>query len=161
MKIEITDLKFYKTVDGLGGAITPVEVPATELHNVFGKVEANEALLGSTKYQCIYFKNTHASLALLDTLFYQDRTTPSTDTNIFIGLGTSGVGGTEQAIADIDTAPLGVTFTAVQDESIDVGNVPATSHFAIWLKRVVEPNAEAYSYDGFSLLLQGKTEASV
>lgn len=161
MKIEPTDLKFYSTVAGLGGAITATEVSNGQLHNIFGKVEAADALAGSTQYQCIYFKNEHSTLTLFEAVTYLTSNTPSEDTNLFIALGSSGVGGTEQSIVDINTAPAGVTFTDTLNDVLIAGDVPAGSYFPLWLQRVIDPATEAFASDGVAVTFQGKTEASL
>ena len=161
MQIVTDDLKFYKTTNGLGGPITGTEVVNGTVHNIFSKVEADEALAGSTSYQCVYLKNTHSTLTLLEAVAFLTSNTPSLSTTVAIGLGTSDVGGTEQTIPNSGSAPTGVTFTENLNEVLVKGDVPAGLHFALWLKRVVNPDTGAFLGDGVAISVQGKTEASL
>lgn len=156
-----TELKFYTTTDGLGGAITATEVINGDLHNTFDQVTAAEALSGVTQYYCIYTKNTNVVQTLQDAFIYLTSNTPSEDTEFAIGLGTSPVNGTEQTILSNTTAPADITFTVELDEDgvLVIGDMPTGTSKAIWLRRVVSANAVAYSNDGASLSFQGVTGA--
>lgn len=161
MTITATDLRFYTTLNGLGGAITTTEINNGAVNNIFAKIGADQALAGETQYQCIYFKNTNTELTLKEALMWISTNTPNTTTNLFIGVGSSGVGGTEQTIANINTAPVGITFTDVIDNVIPLGDIPVNSYIPVWLQRVNDPNTQAYVGDGAQISYQGVTEASL
>lgn len=158
-KILAEEIKVYESTNGLGGAITGTEVTSGDLHNIFDRVEPDGALLGETNYRCVYVKNTNGTNTLLEAVTYLTVNTPSTTSNLFIGIGSSGISGIEQAIADEDTAPVGITFTDLINEAgvLAVGDVPAGGHFPVWLQRVIDVDAEAYAVDGVSISIQGKT----
>jgi hypothetical protein len=156
-KIVEEDLVFYASTNGLGGAVTATVIPKAELHNTFQVLDADTALIGATEYMCVYLKNTNVTNTLTDTAIYLTDNTPSLDTNAFIGLGSSGVGATEQTIADINTAPIGIAFTETLSDALQIGGIPPNSWFAIWLKRVNLPDTGAVQIDGFSMSVQGKT----
>ena len=127
----------------------------------FDDVSSAEATDGDTgEYRCIYVKNNHGSLTLTGAKVWIKTQSPSPDTAITIGLGTSAVNGTEQTIADESTAPSGVSFTAPADFAggLSIGDIPFGQHKAIWIKRVVTAGAAAYA-DSYALTVQGDTAA--
>lgn len=160
MPVLSTDIKYYESTNNLGGAITGTEVPVT-LHGLFDKVASAEALAGATDYRCVYVKNNHGSITLTAAIAYIQSQTPSTGTSIYIGTGTAIAGGVEQSIADELTPPNGVTFTNLIDieNGVAMGDIPAISHKALWIKRVTSVATAAYSADGFAINVQGDTIA--
>lgn len=160
MPIISTEIKYYKTTNGLGGAITGTE--ATDaLNDIFDLVSSAESSAGSTEYRCIYVKNTNGILTLTNAIAYLVSNTPLTSTNLFIGLGTSVIGGVEQVIANETTAPIGITFTDLigVGNALAIGSIPAGSHKAIWLQRVVDAGASASASDGVEINVSGETSS--
>ena len=145
----------------LGGAISTTEIVDATLHNLFDVVTGAESAAGMTDYRCFYVKNNHGSLVLQNAEVFIDTQTPSTDTVAGIGLGTSAVGGVEQTIADELTAPAGVTFTELtgQPNSLAIGDIPAGSHKAVWVRRVVSAGASAFALDSVVVRAGGETDA--
>lgn len=130
--------------------------------DLFDNVTSAEASAGDTEYRCIYVHNAHASLTLTSPKIWIQSNTPSTDTAITIGLGSSAVNGTEQTVADEGTAPTGgVTFSTAVDETngVSLGDIPFGQHRAVWIKRVVGASAAAYNNDTFTLRVKGDTAA--
>ena len=160
MPIISTEIKYYETTNGLGGAITGIEA-TSGLNDIFDLVSSAESSAGSTEYRCIYVKNTNGILTLSDALVYIATNTPLTSTNMFIGLGTSSIGGVEQLIANETTAPIGITFTDLIGEgnALTIGSIPAGSHMAIWLKRAVDAGASASASDGAQIIVSGETSS--
>ena len=87
--------------------------------------------------------------------------TPSTDTSIEIALGSSAVNGTEQTIANENTAPTGVTFSTPSSlgTALSIGDIPAGQHKAVWIKRIVNAGAAAYNDDSATIRTQCDTAA--
>lgn len=139
--------------DYLGGAIH-----ANAATNYFDDVSSAEAGTGDTEYRCIYVKNNHGTLTLQGAKIWIQTNTPSADTTVNIGLGTSAVNGTEQTVANESTAPSGVSFSATTDYAggLSIGDIPAGQHKAIWVKRIITAGAAAYA-DSFTLRVQGDT----
>lgn len=144
----------------LGGAIGGV-ITSGQIHNLFDKVSGAESEAGTVEYRCIYVKNNHASLTLEDAVVWIQANTPSPDTTVAIGLGTSAIGGEEDAVANETTAPAGVTFSTPEDagSGLSIGNLPAGGHKAIWLRRTVNAGASAFNNDGVEIRVQGDTAA--
>lgn len=130
----------------LGGAKSSNEVGA----NLFDTVGSAEAAAGDVEYRCMYVHNAHATLTMLNTVVWIQANTPSVDSNLEIGLGTSAINGTEQTVADESTAPAGVSFSAPanEGEALAVGDIPPGQHKAIWLRRTINAAAAAYTGDG-------------
>jgi hypothetical protein len=129
--------------------------------DLFDNVSSSEATSGDTEYRCIYVHNGHASLTWTSPKIWIQSNTPSTDTAITIGLGTSAVNATEQTVADEGTAPSGVSFVTAVDETngVSLGDIPFGQHRAVWIKRVVTASAAAYNNDTFTVRAKGDTAA--
>jgi hypothetical protein len=161
------DIKEYRStfsasgVDSLGGAITATEVTDNTTHNIWDVVASAESSAGDTEYRCIYVKNTHASLTLQSAKVWIQTQTPSADTSIEIGLGSSAVNGTEQTVANENTAPTSVTFSTAANEgaALSIGNIPNGQHKAIWIKSIVGAAATAANDDSYVLSYAGDTAA--
>jgi len=167
MAILASEIKEYKStfsassIDSLGGAITATEITDNTTHNIWDVVSSTESNTGDTEYRCIYVKNTNATLTLESAKVWIATNTPSTDTSVEIGLGTSAVNGTEQTVANESTAPSGVTFSTAAGEgnALTIGNIPNGQHKAIWIKRIVGATAGAYNDDNYVLSYAGDTAA--
>ena len=156
MAIASTDLKYRLSggaantdpLASLGGAKSSTDAPA----GYFDNVTSGEAATGDVEYRCVYFHNAHASLTALAVKLWISANTPSGDTGVEIGLGTSAVGANEQTVADESTAPAGVTFSAPANEgaALVIGDVPAGQHKAFWVKRTVSA-AAASTADSFTV----------
>lgn len=167
MAILASEIKEYRStynsggIDSLGGAITATEIVDNTTHNIWDVVSSAESSSGDTEYRCIYVKNTNGSLTLQGAKVWIATNTPSTSTSVEIGLGTSAVGGTEQSVANENTAPSGVTFgtAAGEGNALTIGDIGSGSHKAIWIKRIVSASAGAYNDDNYVLSYAGDTAA--
>ena len=113
-------------------------------NKLFDDVSIAEATAGDIEYRCFYILNTHSSLTASSVKVWIPTNTPAQD-EIDIALGSSAVNGTEQTIANEDTAPTSVSFVVANSEAtaINCGTLPAGQHRAIWLRRIV-PSAAAF-----------------
>ena len=102
--------------------------------------------------------NNHGTLSLIGAKVFIQTNTPSSDTDVAIGLGSSAINGTEQTVADESTAPSGVAFSAPTTFAggLAIGDLAAGAHKAVWVRRTVNAGAAAYS-DSFTLRVQGDT----
>ena len=161
MAIISTDIK-YRLSGGSSNTAPAASLggvkSSTDASNYFDDVSSAEASAGDTEYRCIYVHNNHGSLTLIGAKIWIQANTPSGDTDVAIGLGSSAVNGTEQTIADESTAPTGVTFSQPTTFAggLSIGDIPSGQHKAIWVRRVVNSAAAAYS-DSFTLRVQGDT----
>jgi hypothetical protein len=165
MPIVNTDIKYRLSggannavpASSLGGAKSSTEV-STDL---FDDVSSAEASTGEFEYRCIYVHNNHGSLTMESTKIWIQSNTPSTDTAITIGLGSSAINGTEQTVPDEGSAPSGVSFTSPASEgaALPIGNIPFGQHKAVWIRREVKASSAAYNNDGFTLRVKCDTAA--
>jgi hypothetical protein len=153
------DIKFFESNSGLGGAITNNEIVSSVIDNLFDAVNKSEAQNGSVEYRCFYVKNTNNSSTFRGVQVYLLSQTTSPTTSLAFGLGTSAVGGTEQFISGEVSAPVGVSFVESISESnaLLIGDIPAGSHKAIWLRRTVQAGTSSSSNDTASIRFDGAT----
>ena len=131
---------------------------STAASNYFDDVSSAEASAGDTEYRCVYVHNNHGTLSLIGAKVFVQTNTPSSDTDVAIGLGSSAINGTEQTVADESTAPAGVSFSAPTTFAggLAIGDLAAGAHKAVWVRRTVNAGAAAYA-DSFTLRVQGDT----
>jgi len=165
MAITTTDIK-YRLSGGsgnsdpllsLGGVKSSTEVSST----LFDDISSGESATGEDEYRCIYIHNNHGSLTMESTKMWIQSNTPSPDTTVAIGAGTSDINGTEQTVGSEGTAPSGVTFSSPSSEgtAISLGNIPYGQHKAVWVRRTVSEGASAYNSDSFTLRVKCDTAA--
>jgi hypothetical protein len=167
MAILASEIKEYRStfsnsgIDSLGGAITGTEIVDNTTHNIWDVVSSTESNSGDTEYRCIYVKNTNATLTLQSPKVWIATNTPSTDTSVEIGLGSSAVNGVEQTVANESTAPTSVTFSTAAGEgnALTFADLPNGQHKAIWIKRIIGATAGAYNDDNYVLSYAGDTAA--
>ena len=161
MPIIPSDLVFYKSTNGLGGAITPNEVPDGAINALFDGVNSEQAANGHIDYRCMYIANENTLITLQNTFFYTSVNTPSTNTDMAIGIGTSSAGGIEQTISTETKEPVGVFFSSLvgEDAAQFIGNIPGNSWKAVWLRRTVTAGATALVNDGGNVVIKGDTTA--
>lgn len=136
----------------LGGAKSSTVV-GSGLYNMFDAVASGEASAGDVEYRAIYVHNDHATLTMTAAKLWIQTNTPSGDSVLAVGLGTSAINGIEQTVAGEGNAPSGVTFVAAPDEAnaISLGDIPPGQHKAVWLRRTISAAAAAYTSDGATL----------
>lgn len=160
MPIISTDIKYRLSGGGsntdpgasLGGVKSSTDAGST----IFDNVSSAEAAAGDIEYRCVYVHNNHGSLSLTGAKLWIQANTPSGDTTIDVGVGTSAVNGTEQTVANENTAPVTVSFSAAANEgaAISLGDIPAGQHRAVWIRRTVTAAAAAAN-DSFTLRTKG------
>ena len=140
----------------LGGTKSATAVINNTLNNLFATASVAELASGSVKYACIYIDNTHGSISCTAGVVYLLINTPSIDSAVAIGLGTSAVNGVEQTIADVNTAPSGVSFSSPSavGSGISVPDIPAGQHQALWIALTINAGAAAFENDGCTLAYQ-------
>jgi hypothetical protein len=138
----------------LGGAKSANAASAS----IFDKVLAGESSAGDVEHRIIYVHNSHGTLTLDNAVLWLPVNTPSANTIVEAGLGTSAMNGTEQTIADENTPPVGVTFlvAATKGAGVALGNIPPGQHRAVHLRRTVTAGAAAAN-DNFTMRVEGDT----
>lgn len=169
MAITSGDIDFYLSggasnsdiKDSLGGArSTTTQITDASLHNLFDIVNSTEASAGDTEYRCFYVENAHETLTLQSPVIWMVTLPTGSDVTIEIGIGTSGVNGTEQTVADENTAPTSITWETGQGSGNSLSfpaDLPALQHMAIWVKRVVGSSSSADDLNSVVIRVQGDT----
>lgn len=142
----------------LGGAISSTSIVEFTTHNLFDYVDAGEAAAGDTEYRCMYVINTHATLTWSTVKIWIGQQTVSNDTSAELGVGTSGVNGTEQTIAGEGSAPSGVTFYTSctgYDNGLTLPDLGPGEWCAVWGKRILSASSAAYVSDWFEIGVGG------
>ena len=142
-------------LSSIGGAKSSVASGTT----IFDDVSSAEATSGDTEYRCVYITNNHGTLTMLSPKVWIQANTPSTFTDVGIGLGAQAVNVAETAIANENTAPGSVTFnnTYVDYTSgLALGDIPPGQFRGIWIRRTVTAGATVLA-DGFTLRVQCDT----
>lgn len=135
----------------LGGAKSSTQAPA----GLFDTVDSTESTAGDTEYRCVYVHNNSGTNSLDNPVMWIVSETPN---YIDIGVGTSAVNGTEQTVANENTAPSGVTFSSPTSKGtgLALGSIPAGQHKAVWIRRTV-PAAAGAAAGSFSVRVEGDT----
>lgn len=168
MAISSGNLKYYLSGGAsnsdpnasLGGARSTTTISPSDL---FDYVSSEEAAAGDTEYRCIYFLNADAdSNGLLAPIkLWVLANTPSADTTIEVGLDPAGKNATATTVADENTAPSGVTFSAPTSKTtgITVPSAPfaQNDYIAIWIKRVINAGALDTASDTATIRIEGDT----
>jgi hypothetical protein len=129
------------------GGIVPTALTA---NSIFDDVTGAEEQAGDIEYRCVYVYNS-GDVDAQATVVWLSANTTDPDTQVAIGLGSSAVSGTEQTVANENTAPAGVSFTepATEGTALSVGTLAAAAHKAVWLRRTINAGAGA-SLDTFT-----------
>lgn len=141
-------------IASLGGAKSTTTVASSAL---FDDVTSGEASAGDVEYRCIYVNNANAGSDVYYAVkIWIQTNTPSSSTTFDIGLGTAGLNNTEQTVANENTAPTGVTFSAPSNYAggLSIGDIPAGQHYSVWIRRTVTAGAVGAS-DSCTIQYQG------
>lgn len=138
------------------GGVVPTSATA---NSIFDDVTGAEEQAGDVEYRCVYVYNS-GDVDAQATVVWLSANTVDADTQIAIGLGTSGNGATEQTVANEGIAPSGVSFSEPSTEgaALSIGTLAAASHKAVWLRRTVAVAAGA-SADSFTFAAAFDTAA--
>lgn len=143
----------------LGGAISANAVSGTSLNNLFDDITGEENAASEAEYRCFYVRNGNATLTLQNAVIYVTNQVAG-GALAEIGVGTAALGGTEQTVANENTAPTGVTYSApaTRATGLALGNIGPSSHKAVWVRRTAA-NSAAVNNDGFTWEVAGDTAA--
>lgn len=110
-------------------------------NSIFDDISKVESNTGESEYRCLYLKNagTVATVDLIDEIVLFIKTQTAGADSISIGLDPGGKNTAPTAVANEDTAPSGVTFTAPSSAAsgLAVGALDATDYYPFWIKRTV------------------------
>src|SRR3990167_5133794 len=143
--------------ESLGKYISTTEIVNATLNNLFDNVSGDENAALDEEYRCIFIHNAHSGLTLQNTKLWIDSQVAN-GADCEIGLDPSGASPIGYAdiqaaeIADEDTAPGGVTFSAPTTKAagLNIGNLSAGYCHGIWIKRTAT-NSVAIDADGITI----------
>lgn len=150
----------------LGDQISTTVITDATLNALFDDVSGPENAASEAEYRCIFIHNSNASNSYQNVVMWLSAEVAN-GASIAIGADTtaaSAVGAaTAQAltVANEDTAPAGVTFTAptTQGAGISLGSIPAGQCKAVWVRRTTA-NTAALNNDGVTFSIYGETAAA-
>lgn len=131
-------VKVTSVTGSLAGNATQNVTIANQTQALFENILVAESIAGDTDYRCFYVKNTHAADTASNFLLWIN-TDPVGADSIQIGLDPAGVNATATTIADMHTAPTGVTFSVPTNETnaLSLGTMTFGQYYAVWMKRIV------------------------
>lgn len=140
--VSTSDIKFYKSNNnGLGGAInTSDPVTSGSVNNIFPYLTRAEILAESTRYICIYIKNTSVE-TIRNLEFWKSSGSGGDFTTMDWANGTSGKNESEQTIADIYTAPTGVVWRGTNNVDKITTEFEQDDYYALWFRSTVTADA--------------------
>lgn len=136
-----------------GADATRTITVANNTNTLFDDIAVADSIAGDTEYRCFYVKNAHGSESMSNAVVWIDTQTPGAD-SISIGLDPAGAGGTATTIADENTAPSGVSFSAPSGSAtgLDMGAIAAGQSYPVWVKRVVAAGTSSATTADYSAI---------
>lgn len=144
----------------LGSFCSSTQLTDNTDNNLFDDVTGGEHTAGDTEYRCVYIHNAHGSLSLDNAVVWIASDTSGADSDLSIAVGTAAVGGQEQSIANESTAPTGVSWSDAavsRATGLSLGNIPAGSHKAVWLRRTITAGSTPQAADTAQIQAGGDT----
>lgn len=151
--------------NSLGDQVSTTAIPDATLHALFDVITGPENAASEAEYRCIFVHNNHASLTWENVVVWLSAETAggavaaiSVDTTGVTAKGSASA--QAKTIANEDTAPASQTFTAptTKGTGLAIGNIPAGSVQAIWIRRTAA-NTAAVNADGCTIRCEGDTAA--
>lgn len=156
-----------QTVAGssLGKYISTSTITTASVNNLFPDVTGDENVASNVDYQCMFVHNNHATLSLTAVKVWLSAETAG-GVDCAIGLDPAGVTALGSAsaqaatIANKNTAPAGVTFTAPTTKAtgITMATLVNAQVAAIWVRRTAS-NQAALNSDSVTVRVEGDTTA--
>jgi len=125
------------------------------LHNMYDEVGISEASSGDEEYRHFYYVNANA-FSLSNAKLQILSNTKEKWSKVYFAKGTAANGSREQAVANENTAPVGISEDAwISTGEIALGTIPATSWASIWTRRKVEPGSLIVNNEKVSFRILG------
>jgi hypothetical protein len=149
----------------LGDQISTTQITDASLHNLFDVITGDENAASEAEYRCFFVHNNHATLTWENVVVWLSAEVAG-GAVAAISVDTTGVtvlgSGSAQAktVADENTAPATQTFSSptTKGAALSIGNIPAGSVAAIWVRRTAA-NTAAVNNDGVTIRCEGDTAA--
>jgi hypothetical protein len=148
----------------VGGVMSSTSWAGGTLHDLFDVISGDENAASESEYRCVYVRNGHGTLTWEAVKAWLTAAVAG-GADLSIGLDPAGAGngsttGVAGSVANEDSAPSGVTFSApgTKAAGLLLGNINAGQAFAIWFKRTAA-NSAPLDDDGATLNVEGDTAA--
>lgn len=147
----------------LGKYISTTQLVDNNLHNLFNQADGTENAASASKYRCLFIHNNHATLSYTNIRIYLLSEVAGGavlaiggDATAASAIGAAGVQAV--TIANEDTAPAGVAFTAPVSlvTGINIVDLTPGQCRAIWVRRTTA-NTAALANDGGTLRITGES----
>lgn len=151
--------------NSLGKYISTTQLTDNTLNNLFDDISGDENAASTVDYRCIFVHNAHATLTWTSVVAWISAEVAN-GASVAIGVDTTAATVIGSApvqaltVANETTAPAGVTFSTATTKGagVSLGDIPAGSCRAIWVRRTAANNA-AVNSDGATIRCEGDTAA--
>jgi hypothetical protein len=129
----------------IGGVKSSSQLSAVSLHNLFDRVTGDEALNGVTRYRCLYFVNVDSDAeGFLDPVSLYFSALPTNGDLITMGLSAQGKNANATVIANENTTPAGVSFSAPISRTASTLILPEgpylqNDYIGVWFAQEIPP----------------------
>lgn len=150
---------------GLGKYCSTTQVIGSVSNEVFDDVSGDENAASDVEYRCLFLLNNHATLTWTSGVVWIYSETAGgaawaigVDPTAASAKGSAGAQAVE--VADEDTAPAGVSFSApaTKGAGLAMGDIGPGQVKAVWIRRTAA-NTAAVNDDGMVLKIEGDTAA--
>lgn len=149
----------------LGKYVSTTQITDATLDNLFDTVSGDENAASEAEYRCEFVHNNHGSLTLQSAVAWISSEVAG-GASVAIGVdpaAASAVGSAAAQAAEIaneDTAPTGVTFSAptTKGAGVSLGNIGAGQVRGLWWRRTAA-NSAALASDAATIRVEGDTAA--
>lgn len=143
----------------IGGAKSSTAWTGGTLHDLFPVITGDDNANEVVDYRGIYLQNNHGSLTWESVMAWISAQTAG-GADIAIGLADEGLSATMETLANANTAPSGVSFSAptTKGAGLSIGNMASAAYIGIWIRRTATDSA-AIDNDGATLSFEGDTAA--
>ena len=146
----------------LGNYRSDYDIPSAILRNLFDNVSSAEASAGDTEYRGLYIYNSNSTDSVSAFKVYITSSTPSSSSEIDIGLDTVGLGdgrstGVMIIINNESIPPAGVSFShpVTYATGLNIGVLGPGQSYGIWLRRTITASAPAADLDEMTIRCEG------
>lgn len=152
----------------LGGAMSSTAIVDNVAQNLFDNVSGTESRDGDTEYRCFFVLNNHGTLTFQNARIWLSALTPSADDEVDIALSEVSPGTTDdRVIANEGTDPnaspnnsrtaLVFSRPTTSGTALTIGDIAPGQRKGIWVRRVVNAGAGAYTNNTFTWTCEGET----
>lgn len=172
MPIEEADLHYRLSIvgggaqpdpnDSIGGTMSDTDIVDDTSQNLFQNVTGAQSLAGFIDYRGIFaFNDNGATLDLIGTRQWIEAQPTATGDATAIALADEGLNADIERLANEETAPAVVTFSAPANYAAGLvyGDIPDGEFYGLWVRRTIDPGTAAYTDDTFQLEYRGDTAA--